>query len=76
MKSWKVALGLGAACCALPLVGGLAALGTALAAWAQHFLLAAALLLVLGAGSFGAWWWRRRRHAAAAACDCASSCSG
>ena len=79
MKSWKVLFGVGgacAACCALPLVGGVAALsagssalvacvdGLAPAAWA-------AALAVFGGG---VWWWRRQSQRSA--CGCGSTDEG
>ena len=81
MKSWKVLVGLGAACaacCAIPLLGlgsGLAAFGTALAACADELWPAPAVLLAgTLLASAGAWWWRRRQ-ARRAACTCATSCT-
>ncbi len=87
MRSWKVVLGLGAACaacCAVPLLGvaggmaavggGLAAFGAALAACADELLPAAVILL--GAAGLGLAWWRRRREAARqAACECTTVCT-
>lgn len=80
MKSWKLALGLGvacAACCAIPLLGlagGLAALGSVLAACADEWLPAAAALLAMAAGLAGLWWWRRQA-ARKATCGCPNACS-
>lgn len=82
MKSWKAALGLGAACavcCAIPLLGlagGLAATGSALMACADELLpLAAALLAAALAVTTVWWWWRRRQASRSAACGCADTCS-
>jgi hypothetical protein len=80
MKSWKTALGLGAACaacCAIPLLGaagGLAALATALAACADELLPAVGLLLGLAVAVAGLWWYRRqaRRNAP---CACTDTCA-
>jgi hypothetical protein len=81
MRSWKLALGLGAACavcCAIPLLGvagGLTALGAALWACADEFLPAAAVLGTLAAAMGGTWWWRRRRAEQTTACGCGTTCS-
>ena len=81
MKSWKVIFGLGgacAACCALPLLGGVTALGAgssvllagvgelAPVAWAAGGLVAAASV----------WLWRRRLVRMKATCGCASADEG
>jgi len=77
MKSWRVLLGLAAACaacCAIPLLGlagGLAAFGSAVAACADELVPLGIALLIAAAG-LAAWWaWRRRRSAASAGCGCA-----
>jgi len=81
MRSWKVMLGLGAACaacCAIPLLaaaGGLAALASALWACADEFIPAAVVLGVIAAGLAGVWWWRKRKATRAGPCGCATSCS-
>ncbi len=81
MKSWKAALGLGAACaacCAIPLLGiagGLTAFGSALLACADEMLPLAAVLLAVAVAAAGAWWWRRRRASRSAGCGCASPCA-
>lgn len=82
MKSWKWALGLGAACatcCAIPLLGvagGVAAFGSALWACAVDLAPAALLLGVVAGGLVGAWAWRRRQLARRGACGCAgTTCS-
>ena len=76
MRPWKAVLGVGAACaacCAIPLVGGLAVLtaGTAALAAAGSALLACAdefapfatgLLVLAGVGGAGTCWVRRRRR--------------
>lgn len=76
MRPWKAVLGVGAACaacCAVPLVGGLAALtaGTAALAAAGSALLACAdefapfatgLLVLAGVGGAVTWWVCRRRR--------------
>lgn len=75
MKPWKVALGLGAACaacCAVPLLGGVAALtigsaslaaaGSALLACADEFAPLAWGLFGLAALVAAAAWWRKRRQ--------------
>ena len=76
MRPWKAVLGIGAACaacCAIPLVGGVAALtaGTAALAAASSALLACAdefapfatgLLVLAGVGGAVTWWARRRRR--------------
>lgn len=74
MKPWKAALGVGAACascCAVPLLGGgaalaagsasLAALGSALLACADELLPLAIGLLGLAAVGAGIVVWRRRQ---------------
>lgn len=79
MRPWKAVLGIGAACaacCAIPLVGGVAALtaGTAALAATGSALLACAdefapfgtgLLVLAGAGAAVTWWvrWRQRNRA-------------
>jgi hypothetical protein len=81
MKSWKVMLGLGAACaacCAIPLLGlagGLAALGSALAACADDLLPLAGALLAAALALAAAWGWRRRQARRNAACACTNACS-
>lgn len=78
MKSWKVLLGLGGACvacCALPLMGGVAALsaGSAvLLACADELLPIAWAAAALAAVAGGVWWWRRRVAANRSACGCTS----
>ena len=81
MKSWKVIFGLGgacAACCALPLLGGVAALGAGSSA-----LLAGVGELAPVAGAAGAltavagvWWWRRHFVRRKSTCGCASANEG
>ena len=81
MKSWKVLFGVGgacAACCALPLVGGVAALSagsSALLACADELapIAWATAALAIVAGSV--WWWRRRQ-ARKSACGCGSTDGG
>lgn len=81
MKSWKLLLGLGAACtacCAIPLLGvasGMAAFGSALWACAGEFLPGAPILLAGAVGLMGAQWWRWRQVARRGACGCSSPCS-
>lgn len=73
MRPWKAVLGVGAACaacCAVPLVGGvaalaagstaLAALGSTLLAFADELLPLAGVLLALAAAGGGLVWWRQR----------------
>jgi hypothetical protein len=79
MKSWKVVVGLGAACaacCAIPLLGlagGLAAFGSALWACADEFLPAATVLIAVAAGLAGVWLWRRRPALRRDGCGCTTS---
>jgi len=81
MKSWKVLLGLGGACavcCALPLVGGVAALSAgsaALLAYADELVPVAWAAAVLAAVAGGVWWWRRSA-ANRLACGCGSPAEG
>lgn len=83
MKPWKAILGLGAACaacCAVPLAGGLAALlttstalaatGSALLACASEFILPASVLGGLGLLGLALWAWRRHATKNQAACGC------
>lgn len=82
MKSWRVLLGVGAACaacCALPLVGGVATLATtasALLACADELAplawAAAGVALVAGA----LWFWRRQAARRAASCGCGPAACG
>lgn len=81
MRPWKAVLGVGAACaacCAIPLVGGvaswtmgasaLAAAASALMACADEFApLAAGLLALAAVVSAAAWWLRRVRRIRASA---------
>lgn len=76
MRPWKAVLGIGAACaacCAIPLIGGVAALtggtaalaaaGSALLACADEFApFATSLLVLAGVGGAVTWWVRRRRR--------------
>lgn len=75
MRPWKAAVGVGAACaacCAIPLFGGaaaltagstaIAAIGASLATCADEFALLGAVLLVVALGG-GLMAWRRRRSA-------------
>ena len=72
MRPWKAVLGLGAACCVIPLICGVAALtactaalaaaGSALLACADEFAPFATGLLVLAGVGFAATWWVRRRR--------------
>lgn len=75
MKPWKTAVGVGAACaacCAVPLLGGAAALtigsaslaaaGSALLACADEFAPLAWALFALAAVVAGAVLWRRKRQ--------------
>jgi hypothetical protein len=84
MRSWKVILGLGAACaacCAIPLlglVGGMAAFsGFASAVWscADEFLPAALVLGAVAAAGAGIWWVRRKLAARSSGCGCETSCA-
>lgn len=81
MRSWKAILGVGAACaacCALPLAGGVAALaagsttllatGSALLAVSHEFMPVAAGAITVGLAGIGVWWWRRRLARQAASC--------
>lgn len=80
MRPWKVILALGAACaacCAIPLlgvVGGLAALASALWACADEFIPAAMVLGAIAAGLAGVWLWRKRMARQAGSCGCTTSC--
>ena len=73
MRPWKAVVGVGAACavcCAVPLLGGvaaftagstaLAAIGSAWLACADEFGPLAGVLLALAAAGGGLVWWRRR----------------
>ncbi|MDR7335864.1 hypothetical protein [Roseateles asaccharophilus] len=76
MKSWKLALGLGAACaacCTIPLLGGAAIAASAAALWAcaDELLPLALLLPALSV----LWVWRRRRVARRQACACTTACA-
>lgn len=87
MRSWKALLGVGAACaacCAVPLMGGAAALtagtatlaaaGSALLACADEFLpLGLALLAMASAGGL-IWWRRRASRATHQATGCGGAC--
>lgn len=86
MKMWKAGLGVGvacAACCAVPLLGGaaalaagsatLAAMGSALLACADEFIALALGLLALAAVGVGLVLYRRRRLGPT---PTAASCSG
>lgn len=77
MKPWKAAVGVGAACaacCAVPLLGGAAALtigsatlgavGSALLASTHEFAPLAFVLLALAAVGGGVIFWRRRQQRA------------
>ncbi|MGS5087281.1 hypothetical protein ACVC7V_12350 [Hydrogenophaga sp. A37] len=77
MKLWKAALGVGAACaacCAVPLLGGAAALtigsasmaatGSALLAYADEFAPLAFVLLALASVGGGLIFWRRHQQRA------------
>lgn len=81
MSSWKVMLGLGAACaacCAIPLLGvagGLAASASALWACADEFVPEAIALGAIAAALAGLWFWRRHRAARSSACGCAATSS-
>ena len=81
MRSWKVMLGLGAACaacCAIPLLGlagGFAAAASALWACADEFIPAAIVLGVVAATLLGVWSWRNRTAERAVSCGCETSCS-
>jgi hypothetical protein len=86
MKPWKLVLGAGAACaacCAAPIIGGMAALGIgsglfaggvgALSAYTESWLPLAAGVVALAAVG-GLVVWRRNRPAApVAGCGCSSS---
>ena len=77
MKSWKLTLGVGAACavcCAVPLLGGAAFVSFVAALWAcaDELLLPVALLAFTLSVL---WLWRRRRATRLAACECASACA-
>jgi UDP-N-acetylmuramyl pentapeptide phosphotransferase/UDP-N-acetylglucosamine-1-phosphate transferase len=86
MRPWKAVVGVGAACaacCAIPLFGGvaaltagstaLAALGSALLACADEFVPLAGVLLALAAAGGGLVWWHRR---AARKVQAQTSCGG
>lgn len=89
MRPWKAVVGVGAACaacCAIPLLGGaaaltvgstaLAALGATLLACADEFVPLAGLILVLAAGAGGLVWWRRRAaREAQAQTGCGGGCN-
>lgn len=89
MKPWKAALGVGvacAACCAVPLLGGAAALtagsatlaaaGSALLACADEFAPLAIALLALAAGGGAAILWRKRaQRLTQVASSCGGSCN-
>lgn len=81
MKTWKLTLGLGAACaacCAIPLIaaaGGLAAVSGALVACADELMPLTGVLVLLAGAAFGAYWWRRRRALRTSSCGCAVSCT-
>jgi hypothetical protein len=81
MKSWKLMLGLGAACaacCAIPLLGaagGLAVFASALWACADEFIPAAIGLGAFASALLALWLWRKRRSAQANTCACTTSCS-
>lgn len=88
MRSWKAVLGIGAACaacCAVPLAGGVAALaagttafaamGSAVRACADEFLpLAVVLLALAGVGGGLIWWRRRAARPNPQATDCTGGC--
>lgn len=88
MRPWKAALGVGAACaacCAVPLLGGaaalgagtttLAALGSALWACADDVApLVGVVLALVTAGSVAIWWVRRARRPLQQAVGCEGSC--
>lgn len=93
MRPWKAALGVGAACavcCAVPLLGGVAALaagstalatlGSTLLACADEFVPLAGVMLALAAAGGGLVWWRRRvarkAQAQTKACGCAPGACG
>ena len=94
MKPWKAALGVGAACaacCTVPLLGGVAALaagsvtlaaaGSALVACAGEFVPLAFVLLAMAAVGGCVILWRRRSQrrvlAASTSCGCApGTCGG
>jgi hypothetical protein len=89
MKPWKAALGVGAACvacCAVPLLGGAAALtvstatlaaaGSALLACADGLVPLAGGLLALAAGAGGfVWWQHRARRQVQSAPGCRGGCN-
>lgn len=82
MRPWKAVLGIGAACaacCAIPLAGGVAALaagsttllaaGSALLVSTDEYVPVAAVAMTLGlAAGLGALWWRRRLARRAPSC--------
>ena len=90
MKPWKAALGVGAACavcCAVPLVGGAAALaagstalsavGATLLACADESLpLGGALLALAAVGGAMIWWRRRAIRKAQTPAGCGGACGG
>ena len=90
MKPWKAVVGVGAACavcCAVPLVGGaaalaagstaLAAVGATLLAYADEWLpLASALLALAAAGGALIWWRRRAIRKLQAPAGCGGACGG
>ncbi|RZJ09912.1 MAG: hypothetical protein EOP39_10095 [Rubrivivax sp.] len=72
MTFWKALLGVGlacAACCAAPLIGAGALIGSALLVRVDALL---ALLALAAAG--GLLLWRRRRAASSTNCGCADTC--
>lgn len=89
MRPWKAALGVGAACaacCAVPLLGGTAALtvgattlaasGSALLACADEFGPVAAVLIGIAALGGGLIWWRyRARRQVQSPLSCAGGCN-
>lgn len=88
MRPWKAAVGVGAecaACCAVPLLGGtaalaagstaLAAIGASMVACADELVLIGGVLLVLALGSVLMAWRRRRTSVSPKVSMCSGGCN-